>query len=156
MSPEALMRVAIDACRRGILAGQTPFGCAIALDGKIIAACHNTVWLRTDITAHAEINAIREACRRTKRVILTGCVVASTCEPCPMCASALHWCRADKVYYGATIDDARAAGFRELSLPARKLLSEGQSPLEIVEGILVEECRELFELWKDARSCQTY
>ena len=66
MDAEALMRVAIDQARQGIAAGQSPFGCAIALDGAVVSASHNCVWLSTDITAHAEIAALRVACARTR------------------------------------------------------------------------------------------
>lgn len=147
MDPKRLMEVAIDAAKRGILAGQTPFGCAIALQDRIIAACHNTVWLTVDITAHAEINALREACRRTDRVHLEGALVATTCEPCPMCMSGLHWARVDKVVYGATIGDAANAGFNELPIDAAKLVADGQSSVQLEGGMLAETCRQLFDDW---------
>ena len=153
---EDLMRLAIDAARRGIAAGQSPFGCAIAHEGRILAACHNTVWLTTDITAHAEVNAVREACRRRRQILLDDCVVATTCEPCPMCMAALHWARVRTVYYGATIDDARAAGFRELSLPAATLAQLGGSPVELIGGLLADDCRELFALWKCSTAQPAY
>jgi tRNA(Arg) A34 adenosine deaminase TadA len=156
ITPDDLMRIAIDACRRGIQAGQTPFGCAIARDNRILAACHNTVWLTTDITAHAEINAIREACRRTKQISLEGCIVASTCEPCPMCASALHWARVERVYYGATIDDARVIGFNELKMSAETLLSEGSSRVELAGNVQRDECQKLFALWKESKGSPPY
>jgi guanine deaminase len=156
VSPDELMRLAIDAARRGILAGQSPFGCAIAYEGRIVAACHNTVWLTTDITAHAEVNAIREACRRRRQILLEGCVVASTCEPCPMCMSALHWARVKTVYFGATIADAATAGFRELAIPAATVVQLGKSPVELVEGILAEKCRELFRQWKQSAPQPAY
>ena len=148
MRPDDLMRLAINAAQRGILAGQSPFGCAIAQGGRIVSACHNTVWLTTDITAHAEINAVREACRRQKQILLEGCIVASTCEPCPMCMAALHWARVQTVYYGATIADAREAGFQELALPAATVVQMGNSRVALYDGILAEECRELFAQWK--------
>ena len=146
------MKLAIDAARRGIAAGQSPFGCAIAVDGKIISACHNTVWLTTDITAHAEVNAIREACRRTEKILLEGAIVATTCEPCPMCMSALHWARVETVYYGATIGDAQKAGFNELEFPAKRLLAEGGSQVKLVDDILRHECRQLFQAWSQSNN----
>lgn len=145
---EKLMRTAIDAARRGILAGQSPFGCAIAIDDRIVAACHNTVLLTTDITAHAEVNAIREACRRRENIFLDGAVVATTCEPCPMCMSALHWARVETVYYGADIADAEQAGFNELAIPAKQLVTQGGGTTELIDGMFQDDCRQLFETWK--------
>src|SRR5918996_893721 len=139
MDPTVLMRLAIEKCRQGIAAGQSPFGCAIARDGAVISCSHNTVVLTTDITAHAEMNAIREACRETDSIFLDGSIVATTCEPCPMCMAALHWARVDTVYYGATISDADQAGFNELQLPAAELLRQGGSSLRLVSGMLQNE-----------------
>jgi guanine deaminase len=148
MDPAQLMQLAIDKCREGLAKGQSPFGCAIARDGEILSASHNTVVLTTDITAHAEVNAIREACRHTGNIFLEGAVVATTCEPCPMCMAALHWARVDTVYFGATIGDADVAGFNELQLPAAELLRIGGSKLKLVPGLLPEECKQLFAEWK--------
>ena len=153
---EALMRQAIDAARQGIAAGQTPFGCAIQIGDRVLAASHNTVWATTDITAHAEINAIRRACTALGEVHLTGAIVATTCEPCPMCMAALHWARAGEVVYGASIADAAAAGFNELSLSAKELLRLGGSSVKLTDGVLVEECRQLFELWKNSPARREY
>lgn len=148
MNPSELMRLAIDKCRQGIEAGQSPFGCAIERDGQLLSCSHNTVVLTTDITAHAEVNAIREACRSAGDIFLDGAIVATTCEPCPMCMAALHWARVDTVYYGATIADADTAGFNELQLPAAELLRLGGSKLKLVPQLLPAECKELFAQWK--------
>jgi guanine deaminase len=156
MDPATLMRMAIEKCRQGIAAGQSPFGCAIARGDEVISCAHNTVVLTTDITAHAEVNAIREACRNIGSIFLDGSVVATTCEPCPMCMSALHWARVDTVYYGATIDDADVAGFNELQLPAAELLRIGGSKLKLIPGLLPEECKKLFAEWKANPNKTTY
>jgi guanine deaminase len=155
-TPDELMELAIDAARRGIAAGQTPFGCAIEREGEVLAACHNTVWLTTDITAHAEVNALREACRRAQRVLLEGAIVATTCEPCPMCMSALHWARVQTVYFGASIADAAAAGFNELSISAADLIRQANSPILLGQWDRAPECRELFQRWRDAGSQRPY
>jgi guanine deaminase len=148
MSPSELMQLAIEKCREGIAAGQSPFGCAIEKNGEVISCSHNTVVMTTDITAHAEVNAIREACRTIGDIFLDGAVVATTCEPCPMCMSALHWARVDTVYFGATIADADMAGFNELQLPAAELLRLGGSKLKLIPQLLPEECKQLFAEWK--------
>ena len=82
--------------------------------------------------------------------------MASTCEPCPMCMAALHWARVKTVYFGASIADAQRAGFRELTLPAATLVRLGGSPIELVDGILAEECQELFRLWGESAARSTY
>jgi tRNA(Arg) A34 adenosine deaminase TadA len=147
ISPDELMRVAIQVSREGLAAGQSPFGCAIALGDRIVARSHNTVVWSTDITAHAEINAIRAANHSTSSIHLNGAIVATTCEPCPMCMAALHWARVDAVYYGATIEDASRAGFNELALPAQTLLATGGSSVKLVGDTLAQECRGLFDDW---------
>lgn len=147
MEPADLMHLAIEKCCQGLAAGQSPFGCAIARDGELLSASHNTVVLTTDITAHAEVNAIRAACRHTGNILLEGAIVATTCEPCPMCMAALHWARVDTVYYGASISDAAAAGFNELQLPAAELLRLGRSKLKLIPGVLPQECKQLFAEW---------
>lgn len=147
MDPESLMQLAVDKCREGLAAGQSPFGCAIAKDGQVVACSHNTVALTTDITAHAEVNALREGCQTVGDIFLDGAIVATTCEPCPMCMAALHWARVETVYYGASIADAESAGFNELQLPAADLLKTGGSSVKLVGGVLVEPCRELFNEW---------
>lgn len=148
ITPEALMQLAIDKCRSGIVQGETPFGCAIASGDRVLAVSHNLVFSTTDITAHAEISALREACRAEGKLHFSDAIVASTCEPCPMCTAALHWARVGAVYYGATIDDAQSAGFNELRLSSVDLVHLAGSPLKLVSGVLADECRALFDEWK--------
>jgi tRNA(Arg) A34 adenosine deaminase TadA len=147
IEPEHLMRLAIDKCRQGIAVGQSPFGCAIASGDQVLAVEHNVVWRTTDITAHAEIAAIRAACKTLGQIHLHECIVATTCEPCPMCMAALHWARVGVVYFGATIADANAAGFNELQLPASEVLRLGESSVQLHGGVLVAECQDLFRAW---------
>ncbi|NOY41560.1 MAG: nucleoside deaminase [Planctomycetes bacterium] len=156
MEPSELMQIAIEACREGISRGQSPFGCAIAIGGKLIARSHNTVVLSIDITAHAEINAIRAACSATEDIFLSGAMVATTCEPCPMCMAALHWARADTVYYGASIADADVAGFNELTLSAAELLRIGGSSVQLQGDLLGSECRQLFAEWQKNSDRRAY
>ncbi|MGM0486445.1 MAG: nucleoside deaminase [Planctomycetota bacterium] len=156
MDEKELMRRAINSARAGIEAGQSPFGCAIASEGRVIACQHNTVLATPDCTAHAEINALREACQRTGQVHLNGAIVATTCEPCPMCIAALHWARVTVVYFGAAIGDARQAGFNELQLPAHDVLRRGGSCVEVIGNILPDECRQLFQQWLQRDGHQSY
>src|SRR5437763_16263183 len=106
MDEQTWMWRAIERAREGIAKGQSPFGAAVVSGGKVVAAAHNTVWLDTDPTAHAEVNAIRQAAAALGTIKLAGCVMFTTCEPCPMCLAAVHWAKFDRVVYGATIADA--------------------------------------------------
>jgi tRNA(Arg) A34 adenosine deaminase TadA len=153
---ERLMRLAIGAAREGMAAGQSPFGCAIASPREVVAVAHNQVLATTDITCHAEVNALRRACLAVGAVHLDGFTVATTCEPCPMCMAALHWARVGVVYYGATIADAAAAGFNELHLPAAELLRLGGSAVELVPGVLAPECSALFQEWAKGPLARSY
>jgi len=150
------MRLAIAKTREGLARGQGPFGCAIARDGAVLAAEHNRVLESVDVTAHAEIAALRAASRRAGSFLLPGAAVATTCEPCAMCAGALHFARVEVVYTGACIADAEAAGFRQLRLSARDLLALGESETRIVADVLAEECRALFAEWQVARASRPY
>jgi tRNA(Arg) A34 adenosine deaminase TadA len=103
-----------------------PFGAVIVKDGKIIGRGVNQVISQNDPTAHAEVMAIRDACNNIGHFDLTGAILYSTCEPCPMCLSAIYWANIQKVYYCSTRKDAEAIGFRdkhiyeELNLPMEK------------------------------------
>jgi len=156
MTDQEFLRAAIDACRRGIEAGQSPFGAVVVRDGRVVAAAHNTVWRDVDPTAHAEVNALRAAASALNTIDLSGCTLYSTCEPCPMCLAATHWSKVDRVVFGASIADATAAGFSELPVAAATLAEMGKSPLRVVGGILRDECAGLFRLWKETGRSQTY
>jgi guanine deaminase len=83
-------------------------------------------------------------------------VMFTTCEPCPMCLTAIHWAKIDKVFYGATIEDAVHAGFQELEFPAKDLARLGKSPLIVEDGVMRKECAALFTLWKNSALSQSY
>lgn len=150
------MRAAIAAARRGIAAGQSPFGCAIIRGAALLVSAHNQVWASGDPTAHAEVNAIRAAAAELKTITLTGCTLYSTCEPCPMCMAAIHWARVERVVYGAAIADAASAGFHELHLPAADLVRLSGSPVHLEGGCLAAECRALFAAWLDTGAARAY
>src|SRR5207237_7695379 len=102
-------------------------------------AAHNVVWQTTDITAHAEVNAIRLACRKLGTIDLSGCRIYSTAEPCPMCFAASHWARLDHIYFGAMIGDANAVGFSELSISNEQMKKLGGSRIGVTGGLLGDE-----------------
>ena len=109
---EQFMRRAIRLAQEGIdrNAGG-PFGAVIVKDGEIIGEGHNRVTSTNDPTAHAEIVAIRDACARLESFRLDGCVIYTSCEPCPMCLGAIYWARPARVFYAATREDAADIGF---------------------------------------------
>jgi len=124
-----------------------PFGALIVKDGEIISARTNSVTPDKDPTAHAEVNAIREACRKLNTYDLSGCTLYTSCEPCPMCLSAAYWAKVDKIYFAAGRDDAADAGFSDAFIydEFTKSMEERSIP---IEQIMPTEGREPFELWK--------
>ena len=156
MNDEAYMRVAIATAQEGIATGQTPFGACLVQADRVIACAHNVVWASLDITAHAEVQTIRNACAALKTIDLSGCVLYSTCEPCPMCFSAAHWARLARIVYGAEIADARRVGFHELTISNLTLKQLGESPVELTGGLLREECLALFDAWGKRPDKQIY
>ena len=111
-SHEHFMRRAIELAREGMHGGKGgPFGSVVVLDGKIIGEGNNRVTSTNDPTAHAEVVAIRNACKAIGSFDLTGAVVYASCEPCPMCLAAIYWSRAERIYIAGDRHDAARAGF---------------------------------------------
>jgi len=145
---KSLMQMAIDLSLEGMNNNEGgPFGVIIVKDGKIIGKGNNKVTSNSDPTAHAEIVAIREACKYIKSFQLDDCVMYTSCEPCPMCLGAIYWARPKKVYYANTKKDAAAIGFdndfiyREIELPLIKRQI-------LFEQIAREEALEVFKAWQ--------
>lgn len=105
------MREAIALAIQNVAEGGGPFGCVIVREGKVIARGVNLVTQTNDPTAHAEVVAIRAACAALKTFQLAGCEIYTSCEPCPMCMAAIYWARPERVFFGATKQDAAQAGF---------------------------------------------
>lgn len=123
-----------------------PFGACIVKNGRIIGLGRNTV-LKNDATCHAEVNAIRLASKKLRKHDLSGCVIYSTTEPCPMCFSAIHWSRIGKIFYGTSTSDAKKIGFNELNISDKELVRIGKSKIKLYPKICLKECRELFQKW---------
>jgi tRNA(Arg) A34 adenosine deaminase TadA len=147
MDDAAYMRMAIGKAREGAAAGQSPFGACIVRDDQVISCEHNLVWRTPDATAHAEITAIRVACKAVDGVKLSGATIYSTTEPCPMCFAAIHWAGIARIVYGASIADAQRAGFSELAISNLDMKRLGGSKVEIVPAFLVDEAVGLFTQW---------
>ena len=144
-----LMRLAIDEAMRGVEKGQSPFGAVIARGGEVVAVGHNVVWMTTDITAHAEVNTLRKACQEVGGIDLSGCTIYSTTEPCPMCFSAIHWAKIDRIVFGTSIADAERAGFNELAVSNDDLKRLGASGVVVEGGFLKDECQAIFDRFLD-------
>jgi len=141
------MLEAIKKAEENIVTGKGgPFGAVVVRNGEIIASVGNCVTSTNDPTAHAEVVAIREACKVLNTFDLTGCEIYASCEPCPMCLGAIMWARIDKLYYAADRIDASRAGFddelfySELELPVEKRLLK---PTQIHQ----KEANEVFNKW---------
>jgi guanine deaminase len=142
------MRMALEKAREGTILGNSPFGaCIVDASGRVVACEHNRVWETTDVTAHAEVTTLREACRSIGGIDLSGHTIYSTTEPCPMCFSAIHWGRIARIVYGASIADAAAAEFNELPISNEQLKKLGGSRVEILGGVMREEAVKLFREW---------
>jgi len=129
------MRLAISKAEQGVKNGQEPFGACIVRDGNVVSCAHNTVLETMDVTAHAEMNAIRDACMKLGTIDLSDCVIYATYEPCPMCRSACERAKISKIVYGAP------------SGTLKRRPSECQ--MEIVGNFLLEENLALLNSWSE-------
>ncbi|MCK9572476.1 MAG: nucleoside deaminase [Candidatus Omnitrophica bacterium] len=150
------MRLAIEKARLGVKAGQTPFGALIVKNNRVISCAHNLVWRNNDITAHAEVSAIRAACRKLKTIDLSEATLYSTTEPCPMCFSACHWAGIARIVYGAGIQDAKRYGFRELVISCAKMNCAGKSKIKLSAKVLLKENLGLFDFWRAQNNHRSY
>jgi tRNA(Arg) A34 adenosine deaminase TadA len=146
LDPNAdFMEQAARLARRGVERGEGgPFGAVVVCDGVVVGAACNRVLDRSDPTAHAEMEAIREACRHLGRFHLDGCELYSTCEPCPMCLGAIHWAHIDRVLYSQTREEAAAIGFDD----ARLYAWMQQPRVELVHR-RSEAAGSVFRLWEE-------
>lgn len=132
-----------------------PFGAVIVKDGEIIASCGNTVTPDNDPTAHAEVNAIREACRKLGTYQLDGCEIYASCEPCPMCLGAIYWARPSKVYYASTKEDAALAGFDDSFIYKEIALPEPDRSIPFLNEKEADAGKE-FQLWNSTNDKVKY
>ncbi len=147
---ERYMRLAIEKTRDGIEAGQSPFGACLVRDGEILATTHNTVPREGDITRHAEIDAVRQACRELGSMDLSGSVLYATATPCAMCFTSAEMAGVDRVVIGVGPEDFRAY-FPSTSRTPTFRVQPGttENGIEIVAGVLREECLALFKNWAE-------
>ena len=142
------MQRAIALATENVLSGAGgPFGAVVVRNGQIIATGVNLVTSTNDPTAHAEIMAIRAACKALGDFRLAGCVVYTSCEPCPMCLAALYWSRCDAIFYGNSAADASAAGFDDSLLYAEvsRPIDQRRIPMK---RLLANQAIESFNTWR--------
>jgi guanine deaminase len=132
-----------------------PFGALVVRGDQILAEGWNQVTGSHDPTAHAEVNAIRAACRALSTFSLAGCEIYSSCEPCPMCLSAIYWARLDRLYFAATRTDAAEIGFDDAFLYTELTLDPAQRRLPSVHA-LRDRARQVMLPWKQMPSDRRY
>jgi len=150
------MRIAIRLSEQNVskaLGG--PFGAVIVKDGNVIAKSANNVTQKNDPTAHAEVAVIRLACRKLKTFDLSGCVIYTSCEPCPMCLSAIYWANIDSIYYANTKEDAANIEFNDSFIYDEIALSKDKRKIA-TRQILKEEAKSAFKLWENSEMKTNY
>ena len=145
---DGFMRQAIALAENNVKANLGgPFGAVIVKDGEVVAASANQVVPQNDPTAHAEVSAIRIACRKLNTFDLKGCVIYTSCEPCPMCLGAIYWAHIDHIYYANTKTDAAAIGFDD-----QFIYEELDRPMHLrklpILQMLRDEALQAFKLWE--------
>ncbi|HKK59808.1 MAG TPA: nucleoside deaminase [Salinivirga sp.] len=148
MDKNELMKQAIKRSIESVAKGGGPFGAIIAKDGEVIAEASNSVTLTNDPTAHAEINAIRQATQKLGTFDLSGCEIYSSCEPCPMCLGAIYWARLDKLYFAGTKTDAMEAGFDDSFIYDELKLDYADRKL-YTRQMMREKAKEAFDKWRN-------
>ncbi len=153
---DSFMRIAIEEARYGVESRQGgPFGAVVVHEGRVVGRGHNTVITTNDPTAHAEINAIREAATSLGRFNLSDCTLYTTCEPCPMCYAAIYWARIATVYRGATQKDAEKIGFDDKAIYEDLAAAPGDRKISMHE-VDREACLGPFRLWESLPDHATY
>ena len=143
---EKFMQQAIDLSIDNVANGGGPFGAVIARDGEVIATGTNRVTADCDPTAHAEVNAIRAACAKLKSFKLTGCTIYTSCEPCPMCLSAIYWAGIDRIFYGNTKQDAKQINFDDSFIYDQIALDYSERSIPCI-NIMREQALAGFRAW---------
>ncbi len=142
------MARAIELSLRNVEGGGGPFAALVVQGDRVVGEGTNRVTATNDPTAHAEIVAIREACRALASFQLDGCDFYTSCEPCPMCLGAIYWARPRRVYFGNTAADAAAAGFDDSEIYAELKLPHGERRIPMIP-LMRDEAQAAFRAWRD-------
>lgn len=147
-SGNKFMELAIELSKKSVAEGGGPFGAVIVRRGEVLAMGTNSVTLLGDPTAHAEVSAIRAACAAVKDFKLEECEIYSSCEPCPMCLSAIYWAGIGKIYFANTREDAKRIGFDDSFIYDQIPLAPQQRTIPSQE-MMRAEAQEAFRLWNE-------
>jgi tRNA(Arg) A34 adenosine deaminase TadA len=148
MSENTFMQRAIALALENVQSGRGgPFAALVVRNGEIIAEATNRVISTNDPTAHAEMVALRESCKKLGTVQLAGCEIYASCEPCPMCLGAIYWSRLDRVYFAATAADAANAGFDDSFIYQEISKPHAQRKIPMIQ-LMREEARHPFRAWE--------
>ncbi len=143
------MERAIELSMENVRSGRGgPFGAVVVKEGEIIAEGVNRVTATNDPTAHAEVTAIREACRKLQTFELKGCEIYTSCEPCPMCLGAIYWARPDRVYFGNTAADAARIGFDDSLIYGEMSTPHSDRKIPMIQ-MMHHEALEAFRAWRE-------
>lgn len=150
-----IMQRAIDLAAESVKNGGGPFGAVVVKDGKVIAESANSVTPDNDPTAHAEVNAIRLACKKLGTFMLDGCEIYASCEPCPMCLGAIYWAHIKTIYYASTRSDAAKAGFDD-DFIYREINIDPEKRSVPAFNFMPNEGAAVFKLWLDKEDRTNY
>lgn len=145
---EKFLKMAIKESMLSVENGSSPFGAVIVKNNKVVSKAHNTVVPDNDATAHAEVNAIRQAGKVLNTFDLSDCILYTSCEPCPMCLNAIKWSNIKEVYYAATRDDADKIGFRDKQFYEKDGLN--------MHHIKMDEACHVMDVWYQKKDKKEY
>ncbi|MCC5634973.1 nucleoside deaminase [Nostoc sp. CHAB 5844] len=140
MNQEYFMRLALEAAKKG----DWPYGAVIVKDDEVIEVAYNTVLRDSDPSAHAEINVIRSLTAKLKNPCLEGYTIYTTCEPCPMCATACVWTGISEINYGVSIQDLVSIHESQIYISCEEVIAKSFRNIKVTKGVLKDECLALF------------
>lgn len=141
---EGMMAVAVQEAQVSKQKGNKGYGAVVALGNRIVGQAHDTAITESDPSLHAELNAIRQAVHTVGEPNLSGAILFSTCEPCPMCASLAAWANLTTIVYGVSIQETAQLGKSRIMVSAQEIVERSPAMLEVIGGLLREECRSLY------------
>jgi tRNA(adenine34) deaminase len=142
---DEMMALAVREAHQSREEGNKGYGAVIVLGQQIVGQAHDTAITERDPSLHAEVNAIRQAVKTVGDTNLSGAVLFSTCEPCPMCTSLAVWANLTTIVYGVSIEKTAQLGKSRILLPAMEIIRRSPVMIEVVSGVLEDQCRALYE-----------
>lgn len=141
---EQMMRLAIEEAKISKESGNKGYGAVVVLGEKILGKAHDTTVTEKDPSLHAEVNAIRQAVKTLDDMNLSGAILFSTCEPCPMCASLAVWANLTTVVYGVSVEETARLGKSRILVSSREIIDRSPATIEVIGDLLKDECRALY------------